>query len=1355
MENLERGSNARWASSKKAKNTCACQDNGLKSIRGAHPLTEKSNHHDSMKQTLTSWSKVDTAIDSPCRIARLVSCLFLLVSLQTIAQSLDETWQVQIGGQTVQVQADGSFRIPNVRIEPQSALIQTNPNAPTLPHYARVIGFKADGQTLRYVYSPPIEIQSGATIEISPDQLTFSDSLPIMVTKLALSAGRTQLPGASETTQLQLQATYTDGSAADVTLANQQTVYQSSNAGIASISADGLVTAHSAGTIYVSAIHEGLTASRVIQVSSPSVPRTLIGFVYGPSGGPIPNAVVHIPGTKLATSTGTNGRFVFSNLPASLGTPKVRIVTGAGDRHFGQTLTLDTTFTTIDGGILTGRTSADILTLPCTDPDQDCLPDEVELLLGLDPNDSDTNNNGTPDGLEDHDADQLVNRLEVFLGTNPQLADTDSDGLSDGAEVLQYGSIPSLNDSDGNGTLDGAQDQDNDGLLDVAEDINGNYLVDENESSPFKTDTDGDSVIDPQELLDQTSPSNEFDFEPRALSEFSFDSALYLGNQNQVPLVNVGSSLVTSFGPTGRNGYNASAGNRLVYRVVEANNHANINLLRGTIKFWFKPNWNSGDVGHAFGSRLLEIGQFSSTGVESNGWWGLFLNSNRTKITFASQGPNSPFWERYIEAPDLNFQAGQWYEIELAYGPRTTYTYGRKDPLKEQRYSNSYLYINGQREGSGFGVDPNQLPNETAISGGFVLGSQHNGTLPASAIFDELRTYNYPLHTWNDRILTDRNWAATTSANAITLERRFPRSPILPIPVDIFRRVSGSEDWGQPIATNYAFPLYRDQAVLPGLAYEYRIWDTTSFDFSGLNRLVLQQHLTAAIDLPPVHDRGKVIMMIESTISAPLATEITQFKSDLVGDGWQFSSLLVSRQNDDDLELNKNAVKLIKSLINLEIEPNRTNVVIMLGHVPVPMAGFTASDGHDNQPQNRPDHRGAWTADGYYGSTNKNYWTDVGPTVINNLDSPQNSNLPDDGKFDQDTLPQPFGIAVGRIDFARMTAFINAPYLPGFPNHDSRSVEIELLRQYLNKNNRYRHGTLTFESRMAGFRGFGQNRDTATGFYNAQNLSAALYGLDEKHFINMRGIPQRVSYGFGFNEMNSFNSGTQLGWEHLNASNSYNHRTSDFTDLENEPRIAFQLYYGSYFGDWNLKVDNWLKALLCTPNSGLAAIYYYPNKWRLEKMGLGAPIAVGMQEFNDLSKYTNYGVLPNGTILPFYHPVLAPPRMLSILGDPTLRAHILPPPHSPSATVQARRVTLTWQAPPNTAGLQYHIYRSSNGIEGDFIHLTSISPVSGNTWTDTVAPLGQKLYSIRAAKPQITGSGSYINLSQAAFITVE
>jgi hypothetical protein len=69
------------------------------------------------------------------------------------------------------------------------------------------------------------------------------------------------------------------------------------------------------------------------------------------------------------------------------------------------------------------------------DTDMDGLPDDVELVLGLDPMSVDTDGNGTLDGDEDADGDGLTNREEVESGANPLLFDSDGDGFSDSDEV--------------------------------------------------------------------------------------------------------------------------------------------------------------------------------------------------------------------------------------------------------------------------------------------------------------------------------------------------------------------------------------------------------------------------------------------------------------------------------------------------------------------------------------------------------------------------------------------------------------------------------------------------------------------------------------------------------------------------------------------------------------------------------------------------------------------------------------------------------------------------------------------------------------------------------------------------------
>ena len=57
----------------------------------------------------------------------------------------------------------------------------------------------------------------------------------------------------------------------------------------------------------------------------------------------------------------------------------------------------------------------------------------------------------------DEDEDGLSNDQELVLGTNPNLSDTDNDGLSDGAEVNLHDTDPLNPDSDGDGAPDGPE----------------------------------------------------------------------------------------------------------------------------------------------------------------------------------------------------------------------------------------------------------------------------------------------------------------------------------------------------------------------------------------------------------------------------------------------------------------------------------------------------------------------------------------------------------------------------------------------------------------------------------------------------------------------------------------------------------------------------------------------------------------------------------------------------------------------------------------------------------------------------------------------------------------------------------
>ena len=65
------------------------------------------------------------------------------------------------------------------------------------------------------------------------------------------------------------------------------------------------------------------------------------------------------------------------------------------------------------------------------DDDSDGIDNSVELIIGTDPLDSDSDNDGLIDGEEDINQDGVYNTSE----TDPLDADTDDDGISDGDEV--------------------------------------------------------------------------------------------------------------------------------------------------------------------------------------------------------------------------------------------------------------------------------------------------------------------------------------------------------------------------------------------------------------------------------------------------------------------------------------------------------------------------------------------------------------------------------------------------------------------------------------------------------------------------------------------------------------------------------------------------------------------------------------------------------------------------------------------------------------------------------------------------------------------------------------------------------
>ncbi|MGZ8919540.1 MAG: C25 family cysteine peptidase, partial [Limisphaerales bacterium] len=482
-----------------------------------------------------------------------------------------------------------------------------------------------------------------------------------------------------------------------------------------------------------------------------------------------------------------------------------------------------------------------------------------------------------------------------------------------------------------------------------------------------------------------------------------------------------------------------------------------------------------------------------------------------------------------------------------------------------------------------------------------------------------------------------------------------------------------------------------------GTPYEYQIIKNTSRTYTGYG------YLRAGIRVPATDQRGKIILLVENGPAAALSSELDRFQNDLIADGWQ-----VIRRNISMSDSPPSVRETIRSIYNSD--PTNVKALLLFGHIAVPYSGDIVPDGHAN-------HRGAWPADVYYGEMDGS-WTDrlVNTTIAERA---ANHNIPGDGKFDQSQIPGEVELMVGRVDLHNMTCFANKA--------NSRS-EIDLLRQYLNKNHQFRRGLLSVERRALICDNFGdKGKDPIAGsawraFPGAVGSTVEEVGWD------------------GY--MPAATSGSYL-WSYGSGGGSYYYSSgvgsSDQFALE-DVRVVFTMFMGSYFGDWNNE-SNFLRAalgsgwILTSSYSGFPQSLYFP-------MSLGEPIGHCMRISQNNKEGGLYPPWSQGTAQ--VH--------ISLHGDPTLRLHPVKSPGNLSGTSSSGRANLSWTASADSDIQGYHIYRADTS-EGPFTRLTD-QPLSSTTFSDTPPATGDYAYMVRAIKLEQTPSGSYLNPSLGVVASV-
>lgn len=452
-------------------------------------------------------------------------------------------------------------------------------------------------------------------------------------------------------------------------------------------------------------------------------------------------------------------------------------------------------------------------------------------------------------------------------------------------------------------------------------------------------------------------------------------------------------------------------------------------------------------------------------------------------------------------------------------------------------------------------------------------------------------------------------------------------------------------------------------------------------------------YLSSGISLPARERMGHILLVVDDRSSQAIAAQLERLEHDLEGDGWSVHRREVSRTWDPPLV--KQRIREVHDALDGGLQ-----AILLLGNVPVPYSGDHAPDGHE-------EHAGAWAADVYYADMHGT-WTDH---AVDNPTSayPRNRNVPGDGRFDQSTIPAPVRIALGRVDMHALGKFA--------------ATEEELLAGYLDKDHAWRHGRTRVRSRALVHDGFPNFGDAFSA--NAWRGFPPLVRADSVHagnYLDMATEDHLWSYGCG------------PGWFPRAIG------VVDVADLAAMPmRTVFTMLLGSYFGDWD-NPDGLLRATLASGDILTSCWAGYPN-WFVHPMGIGATIGECLLITQNNAKGLFEPANPH-----------AGGTHIALMGDPTLRMHVVSPPQAVKANTGTRGRTIVQWEVAGAGEMGSHVFRRDPG--DPHWHRITSEPVVGNSFTDADprAPQGRR-YMVRHLAEIGSPSGRFQQLSQG--ITAE
>ncbi len=534
----------------------------------------------------------------------------------------------------------------------------------------------------------------------------------------------------------------------------------------------------------------------------------------------------------------------------------------------------------------------------------------------------------------------------------------------------------------------------------------------------------------------------------------------------------------------------------------------------------------------------------------------------------------------------------------------------------------------------------------------------------------------------------------------------------------VYRKLKNTLTWGSVYKSLSTTDTSFSDTISTGNQYEYEVQK----DY-GPHGYSIFGYVLAGNRVPAIVNRGKIILVIDSTNKTYLDTAIRTLRNDLVGDGWQTIVKYFSPST---------TVKQIKAYIlsTYKSDPLNVKSLLIIGDLAVPYSGNfydTISmnyepppDGHSHLNSPGASHEGAWPADCYYGDMlTDSLWTD---TFVNNTFGSRaaNKNISGDGKFDNSIIPYLITLQVGRLDLSDMTAFSLS--------------ERDLLKQYLKRNHDYRHKVFNVKERCLlddNFGVLGGIEDMGNNAY--RNMAPLINDTCTKaldYLTNLNSNDYLWSFGYGFG---AYNWNQAIGY------------TADLANSSQSVKSVFSGFFGSYFVDWD-NTNNFLKAPLAAKGYVLNTFNVGRPHWFFHHMGMGETIG-----FSTMISQNN---LDTGIYYLLYPSVAYSIRDVhtALMGDPTIRMQPVEPAKNFVVVQDSCSLSfkLKWQSPSDTAVHDYYVFRAKH-IDSTFSLLGSTSNL---TYIDNSPLSGNNIYMLRDMKLQLSGSGTYYNMGQGLFDTI-